>query len=54
MKLIYRITLLSLLIVCITTYFTKIDVSSSSRGIIRSESENVTLHTVMAKFNILT
>lgn len=47
MKKLYWITLLSIIISSLASYFIKIDVSSSSRGIIRSEKENLALNTVI-------
>ncbi len=48
MKKLYWITLLSIVLSFLASYIIKIDVSSSSRGIIRSEQENVVLNTVIS------
>ncbi len=48
MKIIYRVSLLCVVTAFIAAYVIKIDVSSSARGIIRSEQENVVLNTVIS------
>ncbi|APD06903.1 hypothetical protein UJ101_01384 [Flavobacteriaceae bacterium UJ101] len=48
MRKLYWITLLSIILGFLTAYFIKIDVSSSSRGIIRSEKENTSINTIIS------